>query len=208
MPHGVVPGELGSVFHPFFKTPQRKHFCRGKIADAVFVMDGQRLARFACDLSRARGQVEQSAPAGGGVLILPRPAQQDGERPQALDLDRRRRGSIRRRNRQLHRLLKRVPCATVQAASRVQAAERDRFAPVACLPRSADDEIEQPGGDGRERQQVEAVVFDDGRERPCVAGPYELKVPSWNLEAGHVADASHAEKVLLQGDQRATRLAV
>ena len=74
MPPGIVSHNL-----------QRKHLRRGEIADAMLVMDGERLVGFARRARRARRDLEQTPPAGGRFVVLARAAQQGREHPQGVD---------------------------------------------------------------------------------------------------------------------------
>ena len=54
------------------------------------------------------------------------------------------------------------------------------------------------GGDSGQRNQVEAIVFEHGGERPGVARAHVLEVAGRNLEATDVTMAARAEDSRLE----------
>src|SRR5204863_1433470 len=58
-----------------------------------------------------------------------------------------------------------------------------------------------------QRQQIEAVVLENGGQRTRVAAAHELEVTRGDLEAGNVAHAARAEQLPLERDERALALA-
>jgi len=66
------------------QTLQRKRLRRGEIADAMLVMDRERLVGFARCARGARGDLEQTPRAVSRFVVLTRAAQQGREHPQRV----------------------------------------------------------------------------------------------------------------------------
>ena len=65
MPHGLA----SSGGQRALEAPQGEGLRRLEIADAMLMMDGQRLFRFAGDVRRTTGDSEQLAPARCGFVV-------------------------------------------------------------------------------------------------------------------------------------------
>src|SRR5207248_3160304 len=96
--------------------------------DAVLVMNRERLGRFARDCRRTFVTVDEPLPAPSRAVVLARTAKHDREPAQRVD----RRVPIAGRGPHLQRPLERLTSASVATAARIDTAERDRFARVAC----------------------------------------------------------------------------
>src|SRR5438094_4396125 len=68
-----------------FQTPQRKRFRRRQIADAMLVMNRERLGRLARGGGRTFGHVEHLPPASRRVVVLARAPKHDRESAQRLE---------------------------------------------------------------------------------------------------------------------------
>jgi hypothetical protein len=79
VPSGIVPARF------VLQTPQRKHLRGGEIANAMFVVDGQRFVGFARRARRARRDLEQTPPAGRRVVELTGPTRLGGQHPQRVN---------------------------------------------------------------------------------------------------------------------------
>jgi hypothetical protein len=75
----------GRVLRGRIETVERERLRRSQIPHAVFVVNRERLIRFAGDDRRAPSDVEQLLPASSGFVELTNAAPSEGQRPQRFD---------------------------------------------------------------------------------------------------------------------------
>src|SRR6266850_75731 len=172
----------------------------------MLVVNRQRLGGFPRDRRRASAYIQQLTPTRSCFLVEPRPAPRERQQPQRFDSDHVVRAA--RRAAAVDRMAIRSARARLAAGARIDMAEGERLLRVACGLGAYARQMQQPRRERRERQQVEPVVLEDGRDRPGISGANEAKITARNLKAGHVADATRAQDLLLESDERAAPVPV
>ena len=143
-------------------------------------MNRQRFDGLALDPARTSA-LDERAPAARGLVESPRTPIGDGQRAQRIGRDERRAAAARGR-RQRDGALVRADRALLGAGPRVDMAERQGLARVLGVVGPAAHGLEQPRREAGERDEIEAVVFEDAGERLRVARSDELEVAVGNLE--------------------------
>ena len=203
-----MPDRCGPAWSAPFHSLQRlkrKQPGRGQIVHAMLVMDGERLGRFADDSRRTAADFEQRPPARCRLVMSAGPPPGDREQPERIDAQRVE--GAARRAAAVQRVAEGVARAIVVAGARVDAAERDRFARIARGFRPGARQVEQPRRQRRQRQEIAAIVLENGGQRVGVARPHEMEIAAGHLEARDVACAADTQDLALQRDERTGVLA-
>jgi hypothetical protein len=174
---------------------------RYEIAHAMLLMDRERFGCLGRDVGRASADLEQLFPAARSVLEAASLPPGERQRTKTVDLDGVERAlwSAAHRDRVGVRLAR----ASIESRARKQAAERQRLTRIASGARSTLRQIQQPGSQRGEGQQIQSIVLEDCAKGPCVARAHEVKVPAWDVDAGHIAGPAVAHQMPLERQQRA-----
>src|SRR5712692_8068220 len=85
MAHGLVRERLG----PVFQTPQGERFRRREVANAMLVVNGERLAGLTSHVTRTALNIEELSPVAGRIVVGARTAPRQGERTERVHVYRR-----------------------------------------------------------------------------------------------------------------------
>jgi hypothetical protein len=168
-------------------------------------MDGERLGRFTDDGRGTAANLEQRPPARGRLVMPAGPTSDSREQPERIDPQRVEGAAGRAAA--VQRVVEGIARPIVVAGARIDAAERDRFARIARSFRPAARQVEQPCRQRRQRQEIAAIVLENGGQRIGVARPHEMEIAAGHLEARDVSGAADTQDLALQRDERTGVLA-
>src|SRR5439155_21723654 len=91
------------------------------------------------------------------------------------------------------------------SSTRVHSAKRERLVHVSSRGCSRANELQEPGRKSRERQQIQSVVLENGRQWTSVATADESKVAGRNLVSRHVGRPPRAQNLPFERGKRTSR---